>query len=92
MALIHPPLLAGGSCSPEDFKQEGQVLSSFYQEGIHGGLGLRFRRKVPMFQVRMVPGARWSTPPPQCTDWAVQLKLLEQLSAQYDWLVLPVEA
>eukprot|EP00775_Hariotina_reticulata_P005093 gene5093-5334_t len=41
----------GGSCSPDDFKQEGQVLSSFYQEGIHGGLGLRFRRKVPMFQV-----------------------------------------
>jgi hypothetical protein len=39
---------------PEDFREPGQVLSTFYQEGMHGGLGRKFRRKVPLFQVRHV--------------------------------------
>jgi hypothetical protein len=30
-----------------------QVLTSFYQEGMHGGLGRRFRRKIPLFDVRL---------------------------------------
>jgi hypothetical protein len=44
--------ISGGSMRPDEFREPGQVLSTFYQEGMHGGLGRKFRRKVPLFQVR----------------------------------------
>jgi hypothetical protein len=28
------------------------VVCDYAEEGVHGGLGRRFRRKVPLFQVR----------------------------------------
>lgn len=47
-----PTRISDGTISFEDFQQEDHVLSRFYEEGVHGGLGRRFRRKVPLFQVR----------------------------------------
>jgi hypothetical protein len=50
-----PSRISDGSVSPDEFARscsaEDHVLSRFYEEGVHGGLGRRFRRKVPLFQV-----------------------------------------
>lgn len=48
-----------GTISPDEFIEMEQVLSCFYEEGLHGGLGRRFRRKVPLFQVRACVVQRW---------------------------------
>jgi hypothetical protein len=47
-----PSRIESGTLPPDDFYEGDQVLSTFYEEGTHGGLGRRFRRKVPLFQVR----------------------------------------
>lgn len=47
-----PSRISSGTITPEEFLNEEHVLSRFYEEGVHGGLGRRFRRKVPLFQVR----------------------------------------
>jgi hypothetical protein len=46
-----PSKISAGSVPPDEFQQDEHVLSRFYEEGVHGGLGRRFRRKVPLFQV-----------------------------------------
>lgn len=46
-----PSRISTGTIPPEEFHHEDHVLSRFYEEGVHGGLGRRFRRKVPLFQV-----------------------------------------
>lgn len=56
-----PSRISAGSVSAEEFARscsaEDHVLSRFYEEGVHGGLGRRFRRKVPLFQVGAGGGA-----------------------------------
>jgi hypothetical protein len=44
--------MPSGTVGADEFYEDDQVLSRFYEEGVHGGLGRRFRRKVPLFQVR----------------------------------------
>ncbi|KAF8068278.1 SULP1 [Scenedesmus sp. PABB004] len=41
--------LQGGTLTPEEFTEPGHVLTQFYTEGMHGGLGRKFRRKVVEF-------------------------------------------
>lgn len=48
-----PARIGAGTVTPDEFHDEEHVLSRFYEEGVHGGLGRRFRRKVPLFQVMM---------------------------------------
>jgi hypothetical protein len=53
-----PSRIDAGSVTADEFARkcsaEDHVLSRFYEEGVHGGLGRRFRRKVPLFQVGVV--------------------------------------
>lgn len=50
-----PSRIDAGTVTADEFARkcsaEDHVLSRFYEEGVHGGLGRRFRRKVPLFQV-----------------------------------------
>jgi len=46
-----PSRISTGTIPSEEFHHEDHILSRFYEEGVHGGLGRRFRRKVPLFQV-----------------------------------------
>lgn len=63
-----PSRIENGSVTAEEFQRscssEDHVLSRFYEEGVHGGLGRRFRRKVPLFQVgvdKSCCGSCWRT-------------------------------